>query len=114
MITGAKFGIFKTRHPANLGVLGSSRLISAWQSNLIYLLLYIDDIIITRNNFSLLDSFARKLHSEFATNDLGSLSYFLGLASSLILDGLFLSQLKYAWDILTCAQLLDNKLVTLR
>ncbi|RVW32689.1 Retrovirus-related Pol polyprotein from transposon RE1 [Vitis vinifera] len=47
------------------------------QSDIIYLLLYVDDIIITSNNSSLLDSFSRKLNTEFATKDLGSLSYFL-------------------------------------
>ncbi|RVW53059.1 Retrovirus-related Pol polyprotein from transposon RE1 [Vitis vinifera] len=55
------------------------------QSSLIYLLLYVDDIIVTGNNPSLLDSFTRKLHSEFATKDLGSLSYFLGLEASPLL-----------------------------
>uniref|UniRef100_A0A2N9HRT6 Uncharacterized protein n=1 Tax=Fagus sylvatica TaxID=28930 RepID=A0A2N9HRT6_FAGSY len=79
------------------------------QFGIIYLLLYVDDIIITGNNSSLLDSFTRKLHSEFATKDLGSLSYFLGLEASPTPDGLFLSQLKYARDILTRAQLLDSK-----
>lgn len=79
------------------------------QSNIIYLLLYVDDIIVTGNNSSLIDSFTRKLHSEFATKDLGSLSYFLGLEASPTPDGLFISQLKYARDILTRAQLLDSK-----
>ncbi|RVW75985.1 Retrovirus-related Pol polyprotein from transposon RE1 [Vitis vinifera] len=65
------------------------------QSSLIYLLLYVDDIIVTGNNPSLLDSFTRKLHSEFATKDLGSLSYFRGLEASPTPDGLFISQLKY-------------------
>ena len=78
-------------------------------SDIIYLLLYVDDIIITGNNSSLLDSFTRKLNSEFATKDLGSLSYFLGLEATPTTNGLFISQLKYAQDILTRAQLLDNK-----
>jgi hypothetical protein len=78
-------------------------------SDIIYLLLYVDDIIITGNNSSLLDSFTRKLNSEFATKDLGSLNYFLGLEATPTTDGLFISQLKYALDILTQAQLLDNK-----
>ncbi|KAF5476189.1 hypothetical protein F2P56_007924 [Juglans regia] len=65
------------------------------KSNIIYLLLYADDIIITCNNSSILDSFTRKLNSEFATKDLGSLSYFLGLEASPTSDGLFISQLKY-------------------
>ncbi|XP_068661654.1 uncharacterized protein [Aristolochia californica] len=60
-------------------------------SSLIYLLLYVDDIIVTGNNPSLLDNFTHKLHSEFATKDLGSLSYFLGLEASPTSDGLFIS-----------------------
>ncbi|XP_022883668.1 uncharacterized protein LOC111400486 [Olea europaea var. sylvestris] len=78
---------------------------------IIYLLLYVDDIIITGYNSSLIDKFPCKLNFEFATKDLGHLSYFLGLEASTIKDGLFISQLKYARDILTRAQLLDNKLV---
>ncbi|KAF5475499.1 hypothetical protein F2P56_007299, partial [Juglans regia] len=81
------------------------------KSDTIYLLLYVDDVIITGNNSSLLDNFARKLNSEFATKDLDSLSYFLGLEATLTFDGLFISQLKYARDILTRAQLLDSKSV---
>ena len=73
------------------------------------MLLYVDDIIVTGNNPYLLNSFTRKLHSEFATKDLGSLSYFLGLEASPTPNGLFISQLKYARDILTRAQLLDSK-----
>ena len=79
------------------------------QPDIIYLLLYVDDIIITGNNSSLLDSFARKLNSEFATKDLGSLSYFLGLEATSTTDGLFINQLKHARDILTRAQLFNSK-----
>ena len=64
------------------------------------MLLYVDDIIITSNNSSLLDSFSRKLNTEFATKDLGSLSYFLGLEATSTANSLFLSQLKHARDIL--------------
>ncbi|XP_068661887.1 uncharacterized mitochondrial protein AtMg00810-like [Aristolochia californica] len=78
-------------------------------SNILYLLLYVNNIIIMGNNPSLLDSFATKLHSEFATKNLRSLSYFLGLEATPTADGLFLSQLKYARDILARAQLLDSK-----
>ena len=79
------------------------------QSDIIYFLLYVDDIILTGNNSSLLARFTCKLYSEFATKDLGSLSYFLGLEATPTIDGLFISQLKYASDILTRAQLLDSK-----
>ena len=82
------------------------------QHQIIYLLLYVDDIILTGNNNSLLDNFIRQLHSEFATKDLGSLGYFLGLEATSTSTGLFLSQTKYARDILTRAQLLDCKPVS--
>ena len=60
------------------------------QFGIIYLLLYVDDIIIIGNNSNLLARFTCKLHSEFATKDLGSLSYFLGLEATPTTDG-FLS-----------------------
>ena len=78
-------------------------------SDIIYLILYVDDIIITGNNSSLLDSFTCKLNFEFTTKDLGPLSYFLGLEATTTSDNLFISQLKYARDILTRAQLLNSK-----
>ena len=73
------------------------------------MLLYVDDIILIGNNSSLLARFTCKLHSEFATKDLGSFNYFLGLKATPTIDGLFISQLKYARDILIRAQLLDSK-----
>uniref|UniRef100_A0A2N9HKD0 Uncharacterized protein n=1 Tax=Fagus sylvatica TaxID=28930 RepID=A0A2N9HKD0_FAGSY len=78
-------------------------------SDMIYLLLYVDDIILTGNNPSLLEKFTCRLNSEFTTKDLGSLSYFLGLEATPTTNGLFISQLKYAHDILIRAQLLDSK-----
>ncbi|RVW92433.1 Retrovirus-related Pol polyprotein from transposon RE1 [Vitis vinifera] len=75
------------------------------QSNIIYLLLYVDDII-TGNNSSLLDSFTRKLNTEFATKDLGSLSYFLGLeATSTVDDPTLYRSLVVALQYLTITRL---------
>ena len=82
------------------------------KDDLIYLLLYVDNIILTGNNPALINQFISQLHSEFAVKDLGPLSYFLGLEVSYIPDGFFLSQVKYATDILARAQLLDSKPVT--
>ena len=69
------------------------------QDNLIYLLLYVDDIILIGNKYALINQFISQLHSEFAVKDLGPLTYFLGLEASSIPDGLFLSQVKYATDV---------------
>lgn len=69
-------------------------------ADLIYLLLYIDDIIVIGSNSAFLDGFIGKLTHEFATKELGSLNYFLGLEAHRTPTGLFLSQAKYAHEIL--------------
>ncbi|XP_057522709.1 uncharacterized mitochondrial protein AtMg00810-like [Amaranthus tricolor] len=50
-----------------------------------------------------------KLSAEFAMKDLGSLSYFLGIAVTHNAQGLFLSQSKYAANILDRAGMTDRK-----
>jgi hypothetical protein len=65
-----------------------------------YLLLYVDDIIITASSTPLLQRLLDRLHSEFAMTDLGDLHYFLGIAIMRSSDVLFLSQRQYAADIL--------------
>ncbi|XP_071686934.1 uncharacterized mitochondrial protein AtMg00810-like [Rutidosis leptorrhynchoides] len=61
------------------------------------------------NDNSFVRKFISRLHSEFAIKDLGALSYFLGLEVTYTSSGLFLSQTKYAHDVLTRAKLLDSK-----
>ncbi|XP_023732469.1 uncharacterized mitochondrial protein AtMg00810-like [Lactuca sativa] len=64
------------------------------------------------NNESNISSFIARLHQAFAIKDLGDLNYFLGIEVLYTLDGLFLSQTKYAKDILTRANLLESKPVS--
>lgn len=77
----------------------------------LYLLLYVDDIIITGNNSSFLQRFIARIDREFVVKGLGRLSYFLGLEATHSFDGLFLSHTKYAHDILTPAELLESKAI---
>jgi len=66
-----------------------------------YLLLYIDDIVLTASTPALLQCITERLHSEFAMTDLGDLiHHFLGISVTCSSDGLFLSQLQYALDLL--------------
>nr|GEX15003.1 ribonuclease H-like domain-containing protein [Tanacetum cinerariifolium] len=46
-------------------------------SDIAYLLLYVDDIILTASSSAFLQRIIASLHSEFAMTDLGSLNYFL-------------------------------------
>lgn len=68
-------------------------------SCILYLLVYVDDLILTGNDDTVLKSFVTKLHAEFAIKDLGRLNLFLGLEAIYTDNGLFLSQSKYAHDI---------------
>lgn len=78
----------------------------------ILLLLYVDDIIITGNNTSLLNSVILQLSCEFAMKDLGRLHYFLGIEVLYFEEGILLTQKKYAADLLKKTKLLYSKSVS--
>ncbi|XP_021744867.1 uncharacterized protein LOC110710833 [Chenopodium quinoa] len=65
-----------------------------------YLLLYVDDIILTASSDALRRSIMDRLSSEFAMKDLGPQNYFLGIAVTRHKGGMFLSQRKYAEEII--------------
>jgi hypothetical protein len=65
-----------------------------------FLLLYIDDIVLTASSTRLLDWITASLHSEFAMTDMGSLHYFLDITVTHDSSGMHLSQAKYTAEIL--------------
>ncbi|XP_028097981.1 uncharacterized protein LOC114297713 [Camellia sinensis] len=73
------------------------------------LLLYVDDMIITGDDLDGIHELKHFLSSHFEMKDLGSVSYFLGLEISSTPSGLYLTQAKYASDLLSCAGLTDSK-----
>ncbi|KAI5325055.1 hypothetical protein L3X38_034129 [Prunus dulcis] len=66
----------------------------------IFLLVYVDDIIITGTDTATISIIKNLLHQRFHLKDLGDLKYFLGIEVSRSPKGLYLSQRKYALDIL--------------
>jgi hypothetical protein len=70
-----------------------------------YLLLYVDDIILTASSQHLLQHLIGYLQQEFAMTDLGHLHYFLGVSVQRSSASLFLSQAKYAAEILEKANM---------
>nr|GEV86371.1 hypothetical protein [Tanacetum cinerariifolium] len=70
-----------------------------------YLLLYVDDIVLTASSTALLQRIITLLHNEFAMTDLDSLNYFLGISAQRSKSGLFLSQSKFAEEILERAHM---------
>ncbi|XP_021974946.1 uncharacterized mitochondrial protein AtMg00810-like [Helianthus annuus] len=68
--------------------------------NTVYLLLYVDDIILVTSSTSLRQHLMTYLSTEFAMKDLGALSFFLGISVNRTQDTMFLSQQTYASDII--------------
>jgi hypothetical protein len=81
-------------------------------SDMVYLLLYVDDIILTASSTELLRRTIFALQREFSMKDLGPLHHFLGITVEHHPDGLFLHQRTYMLDILKCAVMVDCKLCT--
>ena len=69
-------------------------------STILYLLLYVDDIIITGNASKQIAYLISALRATFDLKDLGPLNYFLGIQITPTKYGLTLSQTKYASDVL--------------
>ncbi|GKA85188.1 ribonuclease H-like domain-containing protein [Tanacetum coccineum] len=74
-------------------------------SQVAYLLIYVDDIILTASCPALLQQIIGSLNNEFDMTDLGMLNYFLGISADRTPTGLFLSQKKYALQLLERAHM---------
>jgi hypothetical protein len=72
-----------------------------------YLLLYVDDIILTASSTPLLRHIIATLASAFAMKDLGPLHHFLGISVTRTPTTLHLSQRQYILDILSRAGMRD-------
>ncbi|KAI9192318.1 hypothetical protein LWI28_021132 [Acer negundo] len=62
---------------------------------ILYLLIYVDDIILTGNNSAHVDRFVDTLAQRFSLKDIGPLSYFLGVEVLPHKHGALLSQRRY-------------------
>ncbi|XP_031128688.1 uncharacterized protein LOC116030518 [Ipomoea triloba] len=82
---------------------------SAHHSTIVYLLVYMDDILVMGNNQTVLDDLLSKLSIAFKIRDLGELGFFLGIETIKCADGLMLSQRRYMNDILKRAGIADCK-----
>ncbi|VVA34844.1 Hypothetical predicted protein, partial [Prunus dulcis] len=73
--------------------------------------LYVDDLIFTGNDEHLIQQFKKDMMSTYEMSDLGLLHYFLGIEVSQTENGIFISQKKYAENILKKFNLLGCKSV---
>ena len=77
-----------------------------------YLLVYVDDIILVSSSDYAADRLVSTLSADFAVKDLGQLHYFLGLEVLSSGSGLTLTQQKYSLDILRRSGMLQCKPAT--
>ena len=64
------------------------------------LIVYLDDMMVLENDPEERNALHNYLSIEFEMKDLGSLKYFIGIEVSRSSSGIFLSQRKYALDLL--------------
>ena len=75
-------------------------------------LVYLDDIVVTKNDEEGMTRLKECLIKEFEIKDLGRLKYFLGIEVAHLKEGIFISQQKYIVNLLTETGLLGCKAAT--
>jgi histone deacetylase 1/2 len=77
----------------------------------IFMLVYVDDIIVASSSIDATNALLKNLNQEFALKDLGRLHYFLGIEVKEVNNGIVLTQEKYAMDVLKRVNMSDCKAV---
>eukprot|EP01018_Ginkgo_biloba_P028553 Gb_04117 [translate_table: standard] len=74
-----------------------------------FVVLYVDDLLITGNDVSMISDLKKDLQINFEMTDLGLLHYFLGIEVWQTLGRVFISQAKYIWEVLRRFRMEDCK-----
>ncbi|CAL9245770.1 unnamed protein product [Arabidopsis halleri] len=78
-------------------------------SSFVYMLIYVDDILVTGNDNNLLQATLNALANRFSVKDHEELSYFLGIEAKRVPAGLHLTQRRYILDLLARHNMLTAK-----
>ncbi|XP_073360636.1 uncharacterized protein [Aegilops tauschii subsp. strangulata] len=100
-----ELGFAPSRADASLFIYNSGGVI-------IFMLVYVDDIIVTSSSPSAVTRLIQDLHTEFPLKDLGDLHFFLGIEVRRSGEDLVLSQEKYTSDLLHRAGMTQCKPAT--
>ena len=74
-----------------------------------YILVFVDDILITGSNADVVTTLIKLLDVKFSLKDLGEITYFLGIQVTHTVNGFHLSQHKYIRDFLVKTKMLQAK-----
>ena len=99
---------------SNLAITKSKEIIPFSSSNhpenkITTLIVYVEDIIITRDDVEEIQNLKGKLAKEFEIKDLGNLRYFLGNEVARSKRGIYVTQRKYILDLLIETRMLGCK-----
>lgn len=78
----------------------------------LYVLVYVDDLLIGGNDSGAISRFKEYLSACFKMKDLGPLKYFLGIEVARSPEGIYLSQRKYTLDIIDECGMLASRPIT--
>uniref|UniRef100_A0A2N9FHR1 Reverse transcriptase Ty1/copia-type domain-containing protein n=1 Tax=Fagus sylvatica TaxID=28930 RepID=A0A2N9FHR1_FAGSY len=90
----------------------SSLFIYKTKSLTMFILIYVDDIIITSSQLEAIDDLLLSLAHDFAVKDLGTLNFFLGIEVLSNPHGIILSQHRYIIDLLHLTKMSEAKPIT--
>lgn len=90
----------------------TSAFIYLQDANIVYVLVYVNNIIITGSKSTLINAFIHCLFNRFSSKDPSDIHYFLGIKVIRTSQGMLLMQKKYIVDLLTKMNMLDSKLVS--
>lgn len=97
---------FRTNHS------DSSLFVLHRRNDIAYLLIYVDDIVLTGSSPGLLQHVIDRLRAEFTVKDLSELRFFLDIDVKRTVDGFYPSQERYVEDILEHASMMTCKPVS--
>lgn len=95
-----RFNEFAERHQLKRSQHDPCLYVKTTESSVIYLLLYVDDIIIASNRIDEIKFLKQKLSQNFEMHDMGDLRQFLGINVRKTNDGIYLNQRKYLLNVL--------------
>lgn len=79
----------------------------------IAVVVYVDDILVTRDDLIQVSALKSMLDAKFSIKDLGEIKYYLGFEVVRNNTGIFINQRKCILDLLTSADMLDAKPLTI-
>ena len=108
----ARLSSFQVSHGYKQCVSNHSLFIKHGVNIIVFLLVYVDDIVLSRNDLSEIQRITHLLDNAFKIKDLGDLRYFLGFEVARSSTDINLCHRKYALDILSDAGVLGSKPVS--